>query len=337
MEFLNSAPAQYAVQTFFHSLIAAFVILLLLRIWHISQPQLRLKFFLMVWLLPVFTLPLYYLSYSERYSLEFHRNTAIFDTSQWLGLRIAGIYPLTYFLALLMAATAFLFLIQEVMPALRSRFSASHRLQPLQQGQFPKLDSALERLKGALGQPLPPLFLATEEEPVIYASGTSNPSIVLSASLIDILEEEELEAVLAHEIAHLLKGDQRLGWVFLALRTLVFYNPVALIASRHSLRENEKICDDLAIYLVPNRAALAAGLLKVYRGGSSSSPHHSTHLQANRFSTHLNALESRAGKAMLKERLERLLDPEKEREVPLSDLRLAVTALSLALLLFFVV
>ncbi len=84
MEFLNSAPAQYVVQTFFHSLIAAIVILLLLRIWHTSQPQLRLKFFLMVWLLPVFTLPLYYLFYSERYSLEFHRNAAIFDTSQWL-------------------------------------------------------------------------------------------------------------------------------------------------------------------------------------------------------------------------------------------------------------
>lgn len=336
MAFLNSAPSQYVVQTFLHSLIAAILISLLLKLWRIRQPQIKGKFLLLIWLLPLACLPLYYLIYPERYSLGFRQGAAFFDINQWLSLKIASIYPLAYLLALLMAITTILLLLQEVMPLLRSRLFSPHRLFPLKEGQFPTLDSSLKRLGDALGRPLPPLLLATEGETLIYTSGTLQPALVLSPSLIDTLEEEELEAVLAHEIAHILKGDHRLGWFFLALRCLVFYNPVALIASRRLLWENEKICDDIAISLVPNPTALASGLLKAYRGGPQS-PSPSFPSWSGRLSSPIHSLESRAGKAQVEERLERLLDPGREKAVPLANLRLAVTALTLGLLLFFVV
>lgn len=51
-------------------------------------------------------------------------------------------------------------------------------------------------------QRLPNLYIRSSPEANAFAEGTNRYSIVLNTGLLDILEEEEIEAVLAHELGH---------------------------------------------------------------------------------------------------------------------------------------
>lgn len=333
---LVSKAAEYMLQTTLHSLVIALVVEALLRAWKIERPQIRLRFRLLVLVLPLVSFPLYYLIDPTRGSSNFGGKVALFHLKGWLELYLWDGVPFWYLIAAVMLLSTLLFLLQEAMPPLRHYLLRQDLPQGIEMGVFPKLDAALGQIGyGALSRP-PGLLLVEQREPLAYAAGVRHRSLVLSPSLIEMLDLEELKGVLAHELAHILKGDNRWSWALLLVRVAMFYNPVALFAFRQIIHENEKVCDEMAISLTRRPLAFAAGLIKAFRGAA---PHSSSlaHVRRGWFSSQADALANRAGKALIEDRVERILHPSLDGGIKYEGVRLGLTVAVLAVLLFFVV
>lgn len=74
----------------------------------------------------------------------------------------------------------------------------------------PELATMARRLAQQMAIPEPAVCIANRRQPASYAiGGRSNGTIVLTRGLVRQLADEELRAVLAHEISHLANGDSR--------------------------------------------------------------------------------------------------------------------------------
>lgn len=77
--------------------------------------------------------------------------------------------------------------------------------------------------------------------------GWLRPVILVPASAITGLSSEQLEALLAHELAHIRRYDYLVNILQTAVETLLFYHPVVWWISAQVRAERENCCDDLAV------------------------------------------------------------------------------------------
>ncbi|MGH2752923.1 MAG: M56 family metallopeptidase [Actinomycetota bacterium] len=96
-----------------------------------------------------------------------------------------------------------------------------------------------------------------------FAVGARRGRILISADLLDALEDDELEAILAHEVAHLESRDVPVIFIAGLLRDLVAWNPLAHIAFRRLSADREREADRRAAAITKNPLAVASGLLKM--------------------------------------------------------------------------
>jgi hypothetical protein len=263
---------------------------------------------------------------------------AIFDINQWLLLRLVdGIFVWHLAVALLGVVTM-IFVVQEGIPTLFHRHNRADEKTVYKNGTIPKLDRVVRALEKELPIAVPRIFLLDGKEPVIYAEGLREGSISISRSLIEGLDLEELQAVLAHEIGHVLRRDNATGWVLFTLRFVMFYNPIVLVEFRKIMNGRETLCDDLASKFTGKPLAIASGLVKVFRMGKAdvSSQISKSGLRARILSI-VHNLESHAQRVRIENRVTRILHPKDNHNPPYPNFRLGLTALSLILLLFFVV
>lgn len=102
-----------------------------------------------------------------------------------------------------------------------------------------------------------------------YVVGARRPVVVIGADLVDVLDDEELEGVLAHELAHVRRRDTLVATALGTLRDLAFFVPGAGWAVRQLHRERELAADQMAVGVTRRPGALASGLLKVVENGPS--------------------------------------------------------------------
>jgi RND family efflux transporter MFP subunit len=91
--------------------------------------------------------------------------------------------------------------------------------------------------------------------------GWMKPIVLLPATAISGLTSEQLEALLAHEIAHIRRHDYLVNLVQTAIETLLFYHPVVWWVSSCIRQEREHCCDDMAVAVCGNRLAYARSLM----------------------------------------------------------------------------
>ena len=91
-----------------------------------------------------------------------------------------------------------------------------------------------------------------------------NSTIVFSIGLLKTLEQEEVVAVAAHELAHVKNHDffYKTGPTS-ALTVVSFFNPLAYIASSSGQREREMLADEDAIRVLEKPAAFGNALAKI--------------------------------------------------------------------------
>jgi beta-lactamase regulating signal transducer with metallopeptidase domain len=77
--------------------------------------------------------------------------------------------------------------------------------------------------------------------------GWLRPVILFPAAAVAGLTTEQLEAVLAHELAHIRRHDYLVNCVQMAVETLLFYHPAVWWISTRVRHERELCCDDLAV------------------------------------------------------------------------------------------
>ena len=100
--------------------------------------------------------------------------------------------------------------------------------------------------------------------------GWIKPVILLPASALSGLTPHQLEAILAHELAHVRRHDYLVNLLQTLVETLLFYHPAVWWLSRRIRAERENCCDDLAVSLCgdPYTYAKALADLEELRGGS---------------------------------------------------------------------
>ena len=93
--------------------------------------------------------------------------------------------------------------------------------------------------------------------------GAFKPVILLPASVLIGLSPEQLEAVLAHELAHVRRHDFLVNALQTLAETLLFYHPPIWWLSRRVRQEREHCCDDLAISVCGDVAGYARMLVSI--------------------------------------------------------------------------
>lgn len=88
--------------------------------------------------------------------------------------------------------------------------------------------------------------------------------VVLTRGLMDLLEPDELEAAIAHELAHVRARDDRYLPYFRTLASIIFFDPVLRSLNRRVSRRHEFAADREAALQTGRPRALARALLKVY-------------------------------------------------------------------------
>jgi len=86
---------------------------------------------------------------------------------------------------------------------------AMYRAQPATQEQLPRVYSIVEQLAYKQGLPMPKIYLLPTESPNAFATGRNpkHASVAVTAGILDLLDDEELEGVLAHELGHVRNRD----------------------------------------------------------------------------------------------------------------------------------
>jgi heat shock protein HtpX len=86
---------------------------------------------------------------------------------------------------------------------------AMSRARPVSREEAPRLHAILERLCGKSGLPVPRPYLIPEAAPNAFATGRnpSNAAVAVTQGLLQVLGDEELEGVVAHELAHVKNHD----------------------------------------------------------------------------------------------------------------------------------
>ena len=102
--------------------------------------------------------------------------------------------------------------------------------------------------------------------------GCLRPVILLPVSFIAGVPTSHLEAILAHELAHVSRHDFLVNLLQTLVETLFFYHPAVWWLSHRIRIERENCCDDLAVAAVGNRVEYGRALLALgeLRGTSTA-------------------------------------------------------------------
>jgi Zn-dependent protease with chaperone function len=106
------------------------------------------------------------------------------------------------------------------------------------------------------------------------AVGMSDPFIVLNSSMLEVLDHDEVEAVLAHEVGHILSGHVLYRTLLLLIMQLAMFRyPIAGLALLPILwallewyRKSELSCDRAALLAVQDKEIVMSSLMKLAGG-----------------------------------------------------------------------
>ncbi len=254
-EHLNEAVAQ--------SLVAALVAEALVRLWGVDSPHQRLAWRVATLIGPLVLLVAFELLAPARHGDGFGFGPALFSTRHLRALTLWGTgvdrlwpWPVWGLGALLLGRDLLTLLSERARP------------QPPELGPAPEVvTSVVARLCEARNMAPPRVVEVRSTEPLLLCVGVREPRLLVSRALIELLDEGELEAALAHELSHVSRRDVRWGWLLLGARVLQAFNPVAQVLGRMSAHELERRADADAAQWTGRPAALASAVLKVYGEG----------------------------------------------------------------------
>src|SRR5215813_6867232 len=102
---------------------------------------------------------------------------------------------------------------------------AAYGAQPIDEAAAPRLYAIVRRLTTRAGIPMPRVYLVPSETPNAFATGR-NPQhavVAVTEGIMRILDEEELEGVLAHELSHVKNRDVLISTIAATLAGAITY------------------------------------------------------------------------------------------------------------------
>ncbi|MBV8818282.1 MAG: zinc metalloprotease HtpX, partial [Acidobacteriaceae bacterium] len=84
-----------------------------------------------------------------------------------------------------------------------------YRAQPVTREQLPRVYQVVERMTQRIGLPMPKIYVIPTDSPNAFATGRNpqHASVAATRGILNLLDDEELEGVLAHELGHVRNRD----------------------------------------------------------------------------------------------------------------------------------
>ncbi len=97
------------------------------------------------------------------------------------------------------------------------------RAKPLSQKEAPEVYEIVERLAKKYDMPRPPIYLTPEEQANAFATGRDekHAAVAVTRGILAMLDKDELEGVLAHELSHVKNRDILVGTVAVMLAGVI--------------------------------------------------------------------------------------------------------------------
>ncbi len=135
----------------------------------------------------------------------------------------------------------------------------SSRVYPVA-GQFVE---KLQQLRQQLGMSRVVHLLESAQVKAPMTLGTFKPIILMPIGALTLLSPTQLEAILAHELAHIRRNDYFFNILQSMVEVLFYYNPAIWWLSAQVRMERENCCDDIAVKLCGDDLAYAKALLSL--------------------------------------------------------------------------
>jgi len=172
---------------------------------------------------------------------------------------------------------------------------ASYRAQPVTREQLPRVYQVVERLTQKAGLPMPKIYVIPSDSPNAFATGRNpqHASVAVTQGILNLLTDEELEGVLAHELGHVSNRDilissiaatlagaitylsrfamffgggdreERRGGGLSAIAMMILAPLAAMLIQMAVSRSREYQADESGAHLTGNPYALASALAKL--------------------------------------------------------------------------
>jgi heat shock protein HtpX len=100
-----------------------------------------------------------------------------------------------------------------------------YRAQPLARSQAPELHDTVARLAQRAGLPMPRLYVIPEQAPNAFATGRDpeHGVVAVTEGLLRLMDQEELEGVLAHELGHIKNRDILISTIVATLAGAIMF------------------------------------------------------------------------------------------------------------------
>lgn len=131
--------------------------------------------------------------------------------------------------------------------------------QPVSRDQAPRLYSVVERLAAKANLPAPRIYLIPNDSPNAFATGRNprHAAVAVTRGLLELLADEEVEGVLAHELAHIKNRDILISCVaatiagaIAMLARMVYYAELFGLGGRGGNRNGGGLFSALAMMIV---------------------------------------------------------------------------------------
>lgn len=122
------------------------------------------------------------------------------------------------------------------------------------------VQAAFKRISAALGLRRPVVLRITSAIAGPVTVGTLRSLVLLPLTAATSLSPDELEVVLAHELAHVRRADFFWNLLQTLVETLFFFHPAVWWIGSRIRHERELCCDDLALQVCPNPMIYAHAL-----------------------------------------------------------------------------
>jgi heat shock protein HtpX len=102
---------------------------------------------------------------------------------------------------------------------------ASYNAQPVTREQLPRVYQVVERLTQKAGLPMPKIYVIPTDSPNAFATGRNpqHASVAVTQGILNLLTDEELEGVLAHELGHVNNRDILISSIAATLAGAITY------------------------------------------------------------------------------------------------------------------
>jgi heat shock protein HtpX len=143
---------------------------------------------------------------------------------------------------------------------------AAARAKPVSREEAPRLYEIVEDLARRNDMPTPRLYVSPQPQPNAFATGRgpTHAVVAVTQGILDVLDDEELRAVLAHELSHVRNRDILIGSVAAAIAlAITFIARIAMFGAIFGGGDDEGGGNIFGLLALAILAPIAAGLIQM--------------------------------------------------------------------------